>query len=89
MPGSSLPLGGSWRDTEDHAAPAVDAMCGGSTLAICSVFQNSKLFIPLVVLICASFWPPPFCANHVPPSPWALLSLLAAGSTGLSLLHLF
>lgn len=37
-PGSGLPPCGSWRDMEDHAAPAVDAMCGRSTLAVCSGF---------------------------------------------------
>lgn len=37
-PGSVLPPCGSWRDMEDHAAPAVDAMCGRTTLAIFSGF---------------------------------------------------
>lgn len=84
-PGSSLPPGGSWRDMEDHAAPAVGAMCGRSTLAVCSGFRNSRLLIPLVELICASFWPPPFSVPTTCPSArglcchcWLLVPLASA-----------
>jgi len=83
--GSSLPSDGSWRDKEDHAVPAVDAMCGRSTLAVCSGFQNSRLLIPLVVFICDSFWPPPFSVpTTCPPARgfcchcWLLVPLASA-----------
>ena len=80
-----VPLRGSWRDAGDHAAPAADAMCGRSTLAICSGSQNSELLIPLVALICASFCPPPFpVPTTCPPARglcchcWLLVPLASA-----------
>lgn len=84
-PGSRQPPGGSWRDMEHHAAPAVSAMCGRSTLAVCSGFRKQQGFdslgrAHLRFFLASSF----LCANHVPPARglcchcWLLVPLASA-----------